>query len=212
MEKNHIIIIALLAVIALLVICLGALILQDLNKSECELIIRCGESMSNGETIEIKLIDLNKTPISDATVNVQLTNGNETKEYTVTTDNNGTGNLTLSDISDGEYSINCTFNGNDNYKPATASKKFNYTDTVSASGTSQGSSSNPIDENRPTNDINYKGYTPYHESEVTSDGWNPREHEVSRRDMGDGSQEIRYDDGYYRLVDENGYVITYGYR
>lgn len=28
----------------------------------------------------------------------------------------------------------------------------------------------------------------------------------------DGNQEIRYDDGYFHLVDKNGYVITYGYR
>ena len=50
------------------------------------------------------------------------------------------------------------------------------------------------------------------ESEPTSDGWNPREHEVSRENMGDGRQRINYDDGYYTLVDSNGYVITYGFR
>lgn len=73
------------------------------------------------------------------------------------------------------------------------------------------SDTNSIDANRPTNDPNYKGYTPYHESEVTSDGWNPREHETYRETMGDGSQKIHYDDGYFRIVDKNGYVITYGY-
>ena len=69
----------------------------------------------------------------------------------------------------------------------------------------------PIDANRPTNDDRYKGYNPNHESEVTSDGWNPREHEVSRQTNPDGSIKIKYDDGYFRLCDENGYVITYGY-
>lgn len=68
-----------------------------------------------------------------------------------------------------------------------------------------------IESNRPKNDPNYKGYTPYHESEVTKDGWNPKDHEVGRDILNDGSQKIRYDDGYFRIVDENGYVITYGY-
>lgn len=83
--------------------------------------------------------------------------------------------------------------------------------TVESISTDSQEDANSIDTNRPTNDPNYKGYTPYHESEVTSDGWNPSEHEVSREDIGGGSQRISYDDGYFRIVDENGYVITYGY-
>lgn len=75
----------------------------------------------------------------------------------------------------------------------------------------QQSSENPIDENRPVNDPNYKGYNPLHESEITPDGWNPREHEVSRTQYEDGTYRIDYDDGYFRICDENGYVITYGY-
>ena len=90
------------------------------------------------------------------------------------------------------------------------------TTVVSISNDSQqssdsSSSENSIDSNRPKNDPNYKGYNPYHESEVTSDGWNPKDHEVGRDRLNDGSQRIRYDDGYFRIVDKNGYVITYGY-
>ncbi len=70
---------------------------------------------------------------------------------------------------------------------------------------------NSIDANRPKNDPNYKGYTPRHESEVTSDGWNPKEHETYRESIGGGREKIHYDDGYFTIVDENGYVITYGY-
>ena len=70
---------------------------------------------------------------------------------------------------------------------------------------------NSIDANRPKNNPNYKGYTPRHESEVTSDGWNPKEHETYRESIGGGREKIHYDDGYFTIVDENGYVITYGY-
>ena len=85
------------------------------------------------------------------------------------------------------------------------------TNVATISSDSQNNDQNSIDANRPRNDPNYKGYTPRHESEVTSDGWNPKEHETYRESMGDGREKIHYDDNYFTIVDENGYVITYGY-
>ena len=48
-------------------------------------------------------------------------------------------------------------------------------------------------------------------SEVTSDGWNPKQHETYRESIGGGKEKIHYDDGYFTIVDQNGYIITYGY-
>ena len=42
-------------------------------------------------------------------------------------------------------------------------------------------------------------------------GWDPSEHEVSREDLGDGTVRITYDDGYFRIVDKDGNILTYGY-
>ena len=107
-------------------------------------------------------------------------------------------------------------NNKNTVNPINNTTTSNTTTDVSISNDSQQSndgsnSENSIDSNRPKNDPNYKGYNPYHESEVTSDGWNPKDHEVGRDRLNDGSQRIRYDDGYFRIVDKNGYVITYGY-
>ena len=107
-------------------------------------------------------------------------------------------------------------NNKNTVNPINNTTTSNTTTVVSISNDSQqssdsSSSENSIDSNRPKNDPNYKGYNPYHESEVTSDGWNPKDHEVGRDRLNDGSQRIRYDDGYFRIVDKNGYVITYGY-
>lgn len=206
MDNNKIIIILLLIIIAILAIGISGLIFHDYGKEECKLKISCNETMYDGDTIKIKLTDSNKNAIVNETIEIKLTNGDDVEEYSVSTNEKGTAKLKLEDLSEGEYTINCTFDGNDKYLPANAHKDFNYKKEVVASTTID-----PIDANRPTNDANYKGYTPYHESEVTSDGWNPREHEVSREKMSDGTTKIRYDDGYFRLVDENGYVITYGY-
>ena len=49
------------------------------------------------------------------------------------------------------------------------------------------------------------------EDQITSDGWNPKEHEVSREQLDDGNERVNYDDGYFRIVDKDGNIITYGY-
>ena len=49
------------------------------------------------------------------------------------------------------------------------------------------------------------------EDKVTSDGWNPNEHEVSRESIDNGYEKVRYDDDYFRVVDKDGNIITYGY-
>lgn len=205
MEKEHKIIILLLIVI--IAILATAIVFMTTQKEECKLKITCNDTMHDGEKVKIKLTDLNKTPIANQTIHVKLKNGNNTQEYNITTNSKGTATLELNDLESGNYVINCTFDGNSHYKSSSAKKKFNFDNVATATTTYV----DPIDANRPVNDPNYKGYTPNHESEVTSDGWNPREHEVSREDMGNGNQKIMYDDHYFRIVDENGYVITYGY-
>ena len=206
MEKDYkIIILLLVIIIAILAIGLAFITIQ---KEECKLTIKCNDTMYDGEKVKIRLTDLNKTPIANQTIHVKLISGNNTKEHDITTNSKGIGTLALNDIESGNYIINCSFDGNNHYNSANSNKKFNFDKVASATITYV----DPIDANRPVNNPNYKGYTPLHESEVTSDGWNPNDHEVSRKTLADGNQEIRYDDGYYRLVDSNGYVITYGYR
>ena len=100
---------------------------------------------------------------------------------------------------------------NNNTQPANIVNNTTSQNTTIISISNESQQVDPIEANRPKNDPNYKGYTPLHESEITSDGWNPREHETYRENMPDGSQKIHYDDGYFRIVDKNGYVITYGY-
>ena len=49
------------------------------------------------------------------------------------------------------------------------------------------------------------------EDEEVIDGWDPKEHEVSREDLDDGYQKVHYDDGYFRVVDKKGNIESYGY-
>lgn len=207
MENNKIIIILLIVIIALLAAGMAVMLSGNLFKEDCKINIKCDEKLENGDEIIVRLVDANKTAIADKNIIIKLINGNYTKKYNVTTNENGRATITVSNLDDGDYIINCSFKGDNKYNPTSSKKKFSYTDEVSTSV----SYVDPIDANRPVNDPSYKGYTPNHESEITSDGWNPREHEVSRQTNPDGTVRIKYDDGYFRLCDENGYVITYGY-
>lgn len=49
------------------------------------------------------------------------------------------------------------------------------------------------------------------EDEKVIDGWDPKEHEVSRERLDDDREKVYYDDGYFRLVDNDGKVESYGY-
>lgn len=81
---------------------------------------------------------------------------------------------------------------------------------------------NPYDANRPSyNDMRYKkaSYNPQdpsyykgpnHIDEIVN-GWNPKEHEVSRIPLEDGRIKVIYDDGYFRIADGTGYVVTSGF-
>lgn len=206
MDDNKIIIALLILIIAILAVGISVMIMQNPEKQECRIRISCNDTMYAGDIIKIRLEDSNKTPIANETIHIRLANNDDVNEYDISTNEKGTAELKLDNLSEWDCFINCTFNGNDRYLAANACKNFNLEKKVL-----QSAATDSIDANRPVNDENYKGYNPYHESEITSDGWNPSEHEVSREDLGDGSEKIFYDDGYFRIVDENGYVITYGY-
>lgn len=50
-----------------------------------------------------------------------------------------------------------------------------------------------------------------HESDVMPDGWDPNKHELYRVNLPDGNHRIYYDDGYKRVCDSHGYVLSWGY-
>ena len=56
-----------------------------------------------------------------------------------------------------------------------------------------------------------KSSTQREEDKITPDGWNPKEHETYRESMGGGDEKVHYDDGYFRVVNKKGDIITYGY-
>ncbi|MDO5841983.1 MAG: carboxypeptidase-like regulatory domain-containing protein [Methanobrevibacter ruminantium] len=153
------------------------------------------QQLNEGDSLILKLSDENKTAISGERIEINLTHGSNgvTENFTLKTNENG--ECRLEDLIADNFTLSAKFNGNKDYKPAMI------TGTIyvkkKANPSSQTSRSDKYKTANKVDDV--------------IDGWDPKEHEVSREDLGDGTYRITYDDGYFRIVDEDGNILTYGY-
>lgn len=153
------------------------------------------QQLNEGDSLILKLSDENKTAISGERIEINLTHGSNgvTENFTLKTNENG--ECKLEDLIADNFTLSAKFNGNKDYKPAMI------TGTIyvkkKANPSSQTSRSDKYKTDNKVDDV--------------IDGWDPEEHEVSREDLGDGTYRITYDDGYFRIVDEDGNILTYGY-
>lgn len=153
------------------------------------------QQLNEGDSLILKLSDENKTAISGERIEINLTHGSNgvTENFTLKTNENG--ECRLEDLIADNFTLSAKFNGNKDYKPAMI------TGTIyvkkKANPSSQTSRSDKYKTDNKVDDV--------------IDGWDPEEHEVSREDLGDGTYRITYDDGYFRIVDEDGNILTYGY-
>lgn len=124
MEKtNKIIIVALIIVIIALLVGIFAM-MSGPAKEASKIAIKCNSTINEGDSIRIVLLDLNNTPISNQTVNVSIMDKNKAKDYhSVVTNQKGVATLKINK-SEGDYIINCTYAGNDNYTGNTTAKKI----------------------------------------------------------------------------------------
>lgn len=116
--------------------------------------------------------------------------------------------------SDNNTTVNNTSNNNTTQvNNTTISNESNSTQQSSSEDSSYESSDSSYDDGyeRPTRTYGGEEYLTAHESDVLDSGWDPNQHEVSRSDLGNGYHKIKYDDGYFRVCDDHGYVVTYGY-
>ena len=155
------------------------------------LTMESSQSLTEGDSLILKLSDENKTPIAGQRIDINLTHGSNgiTENFTLKTNENG--ECRLEDLIADNFTLSAKYNGNKNYKQATLSGNIYVKKKASASNNDKYKTDNKVDD--------------------VIDGWDPKEHEVSREDLGDGTYRITYDDGYFRIVDEEGNILTYGY-
>ena len=155
------------------------------------LTMESSQSLTEGDSLILKLSDENKTPIAGQRIEINLTHGSNgiTENFTLKTNENG--ECRLEDLIADNFTLSAKYNGNKNYKQATLSGNIYVKKKASASNNDKYKTDNKVDD--------------------VVNGWDPSEHEVSREALGDGTYRITYDDGYFRIVDEDGNILTYGY-
>lgn len=185
-EKNRIIIIILIVVIAALLVGIVAM-MPNVNKQDTNLKFKSKSTLTEGDSLKIKLMEANGTAIANQTINITITGKDKSSDYhSVVTDENGIGKLKL-DKSAGKYNVTVSYGGNDKYKPSNATKKITVEEKVaeaqvSYSSQSQTSSGNQYSVNNlpPSND-------PYPET--------------SREQVNEYTVMQKYEDGYISYVD-----------
>jgi len=130
MEQKHIIII-LLIVVVVLAAAMAVMILSPFDaKADTKLTIKSNDTLHEGDKFKVKLTDINGTGISNQTVNVTLKDSDgETSYFSVVTNSKGIGTLKL-DKSAGNYTVNCTYGGNDKYTGNTTFQKLTIEEIV----------------------------------------------------------------------------------
>ena len=100
------------------------------HKIDTKLTIKSNSTLYEGDSIKVKLTDLNGTAIVNQTINITITDGdNACSYYSVVTNEKGVGKLKL-DKDVGNYTVNCTYTGNDIYAGNNTTKKITIEEEV----------------------------------------------------------------------------------
>ena len=142
MDKNKIIIIALIIVIAALLAGIFA-VMPNLNRQDTNLTLIGNSTITEGDSIEIQLTDANGNPLANQSINVTISDGNHESKYNpIITDENSTGILKLYE-SAGEYNLTISYGGNDNYKGCSIIQHITIEKAVEAESSSSPSDYDP---------------------------------------------------------------------
>ncbi len=191
MNTRDIIIICITIIVLLSI---GMFVMMNGNADEKSILTMTNSPyLYEGDSLILKLSDENGTAIGNQKVEINLTHSSNgiTENFTLKTNSNG--ECRLEDLIADNFTLSAKYYGNKEYKAATLSGNI-YVKKKSST------SNNTNDEYKTDNKV-----------DDVVNGWDPSEHEVSREDLGDGTVKITYDDGYFRIVDKDGNILTYGY-
>ena len=200
--ENRSIIIILVAVILVLAAVVGVMIFNNAHaKQGTEIKITSDKEQVEGEELSFKLSEQNGTSVSKEIVNVTIKDkkGKVVVDEIVKTNSKGKAKLDLN-LKKGKYKVNVAYGGNENYTGTNATQNLKIKEKATEVAKSQSGSSDSSSQ-----------ASMREEYQITPDGWNPREHEVSREPTENGNERVKYDDGYVRIVDQNGNVISHWY-
>lgn len=149
MDYNKIIIA--LVVVLVVMVAAGVIFLNPGHaKVDSRAVVTSNSTLQDGDNFTIRLTDLNNTPIANQRVNITIIDANGGKNpQAVTTDANGEGKLQLNGLTPGEYTMNVTYGGNENYTACNTTQKLEMKEKVLPTQTSSSTStkSNTVNDN-----------------------------------------------------------------
>lgn len=103
---------AIIAVIAILVIAIGAFAYVSLNTQDTKIDITCANVIKNGDYITVQLKDFYRNEIPNQIIDLKiLDDSGWAYKYSVTTDDLGRGYIQVVGLDNGNYTVHANFNG-----------------------------------------------------------------------------------------------------
>ena len=198
MENNKTVIILLCVIIAILIV--GIVMFSPLMAKEKSNLSISDKELNVGDSLTVKLTDENGEPIANQTVKIRLTDKDGvTIDEDATTNSKGKAKLKVDEK--GKYSVECRFDGDGKYASS----------STAANLTVKKASTEVVSEDKTSDSVSASSDSEREEYQITPDGWNPREHEVSRERIDSERERVNYDDGYFVVVDDDGNILSHGW-
>lgn len=202
METKNLIIIC---VTLIILVCLGLFLISHMNgQEETHITILTSQYLTEGDTLKLKLCDKDGKGIADQKISlkIQSKDGNFNDDIVIKTDEKGESQI--QNLQRGNYTLIAKYDGTSQYEGYGLTYEF----IVSPKEVEQSSKTTSTITTATSNNGDYA--SDYKADDVI-DGWDPSEHEVSREYLGEGEYRVNYDDGYSRVIDSDGNVLSYGY-
>ena len=141
---RKIIIVALIIIIAALIVGMVA-IMPNFGKENTNITIKSNDTITQGESVKIELTDVNGTPMDNETVNVTIKDEKGDVDYkSAVTNDEGVAKVKIEEP--GNYTINCTFEGNDNFTENTTAQEVEVVEDVQESDDTSSDDSDSNDD------------------------------------------------------------------
>ena len=135
MDYNKVIILLIALIVIILVV--GGIFLTNPFKKDSKLEMLSNDTAFVDSAFSVKLMDLENKSIANGSINVAIMDSNQkvVSNQSIKTNNDGEASLHLSNISEGNYTVKVTFNGNDKYNNCSLTHnlelKDHHVDTIS---------------------------------------------------------------------------------
>ncbi len=135
-NRNVLIVVVIILVIA----CAASIFLNHNTQKETHIEIISNSTLHEKDNVTVKLTDNKGNGIAGETVKATFANSKGwTKTFELKTDSEGIATFEITDTEPGNYTIKCSYLGNDNYKNSNATKSVtlveNATQTTSTDST-----------------------------------------------------------------------------